>query len=63
VDNMPGWLQGFARNQPVSVTAEAVRAVVSGQPAGRLVLQSVAWAVAILAIFAPIAVRLYRRKI
>jgi oleandomycin transport system permease protein len=63
VDRMPGWLQGFARNQPVSVTASAVRAVVNGQPAGTLVLQSVAWAVAILAVFAPLAVRLYRKKI
>jgi ABC transporter DrrB family efflux protein len=63
VDSMPGWLQVFARHQPVSVTASAVRAIVNGQPAGSLALQSVAWCVGILLVFAPIAVRLYRRAV
>jgi ABC transporter DrrB family efflux protein len=63
VDRMPGWLQVFARHQPVSVTASAVRAIVNGQPAGSLALQSIAWGVGILLVFAPIAVRLYRRSI
>ncbi|MEX0983936.1 MAG: ABC transporter permease [Actinomycetota bacterium] len=63
VQNMPGWLQPWARNQPVSVTAEAVRALVNGGPTGSLVLKSVLWSVLILAIFAPIAVRLYRKAI
>ena len=63
VDSMPGWLQAFARHQPVSVTASAVRAIVNGQPAGTLTLQAVAWCVGILLVFAPIAVRLYRRAV
>ena len=63
VDNMPGWLQGWAGNQPVSVTAEAVRALTIGGPTSSLVIKSILWSIAIIAIFAPIAVRLYRRAV
>jgi ABC-2 type transport system permease protein/oleandomycin transport system permease protein len=63
VENMPGWLQPWARNQPVSVTADAVRALTIGGPTSSLVLKSILWSVLILAIFAPIAVRLYRRAV
>jgi ABC transporter DrrB family efflux protein len=63
VANMPGWLQPWARNQPVSVTAEAVRALTIGGPASSLVLKAILWSVLIIAIFAPIAVRLYRKAV
>jgi ABC transporter DrrB family efflux protein len=62
-DKMPGWLQVFANHQPVSGTASAVRALVNGGPTAAHVWQSVAWCVAILVAFAPIAVRLYRRAV
>ena len=61
VDSMPGWLQVFARHQPVSVTASAVRDLALGSPATSHVLQSLGWDLAILAVFAPLAVSLYRR--
>jgi ABC transporter DrrB family efflux protein len=63
VENMPGWLQPWARNQPVSVTADAVRALTVGGPAGSLVVKSILWSGLILAIFAPVAVRLYRKAV
>jgi ABC-2 type transport system permease protein/oleandomycin transport system permease protein len=63
VDTMPGWLQPFAEHQPVSVTASAVRALAIGGPTTSYVLQSLAWSVAILLVFAPIAVRRYRRAV
>jgi ABC-2 type transport system permease protein/oleandomycin transport system permease protein len=63
VSNMPGWLQGWAGNQPVSVTAEAVRALTIGGPTSSLVIKSVLWSIAIIAISAPIAVRLYRKAV
>jgi ABC-2 type transport system permease protein/oleandomycin transport system permease protein len=63
VANMPGWLQPWARNQPVSVTAEAVRALTIGGPTSSLVIKSIVWSVVIIAIFAPIAVHLYRRAV
>ena len=63
VETMPDWLQAFAEHQPVSVTASAVRALTLGGPATSLVLQSLAWCAAIVAVCAPLAVRMYRRKV
>ncbi len=63
VQSMPGWLQAFAKHQPVSVTASAVRELTLGGGAASDVWQSLAWCVGILAVFAPIAVRLYRRAV
>jgi ABC-2 type transport system permease protein/oleandomycin transport system permease protein len=63
VTSMPGWLQAFAEHQPVSVTASAIRALVIGGPTASYVLQSVAWIVGIVAVAAPVAVRLYRRAV
>ncbi len=63
VDHMPGWLQPWARNQPVSVTAETFRALTIGGPTSDLIMKSIFWSVVIIAIFAPIAVRLYRKAV
>ena len=63
VDSMPGWLQVFAEHQPVSVTASAVRALVLGGPVATDVVQSLAWSIGILIVFAPLAVRRYRRSL
>lgn len=60
--SMPGWLQAFAEHQPVSATVSAARALVLGGPTVRPVLKAVAWIVAILLVFAPLAVRRYRRS-
>jgi ABC-2 type transport system permease protein len=34
IATMPGWLQGFARNQPVTPVVEAIRGLLLGTPAG-----------------------------
>ena len=67
---MPGWLQPFAANQPVTVATNALRGLVLGQgalPPGRTVAGQVvlalAWAAAITTVFAPLAVRAYRRTV
>jgi ABC transporter DrrB family efflux protein len=67
---MPGWLQAFATNQPVTVATNALRGLVLGQgalPPGRTVAGQVAlalaWAAAIIAVFAPLAIRAYRRTV
>ena len=62
VETMPGWLQVWANNQPVSVTVTAVRDLTLGLPATGDVIRSVVWLVAILLIFIPLSVRLYRRS-
>ena len=62
-ESMEGFLQPFARNQPVSATVEAVRDTVLGRPAGHDVIVALVWCVVIVAICSPIAVRLYRRAV
>jgi ABC transporter DrrB family efflux protein len=59
--SMPGWLQVWARHQPVSATADAVRACMLGGPTAHKVLIAVAWSIGISAVLAPIAVNRYRR--
>ena len=61
VRTMPGWLQAFAQNQPVSVVVDALRALSLGGPTAGDVVRSLAWTAAILAVFGPLAVRRYRR--
>jgi ABC-2 type transport system permease protein/oleandomycin transport system permease protein len=63
VSSMPGWLQAFAKNQPVSIAIDAVRSLVLGGQfanTGKVVL-SLVWSIGIIAVFAPLAVRRYRR--
>jgi len=63
VGSMPGWLQAFARHQPVSVTVSAVRDLALGTPVASDLLQALAWMAAIVLVFAPLAVRRYRRAV
>ncbi len=60
VATMPDWLQPFARNQPLSVTVAAVRALLEGGPAIHWVWQSLAWSAGIMVVFFATALRLYR---
>lgn len=65
VESMPTWLQGFANHQPVGATVNAVRALMVGGPFAtetvKYVSLSLAWSIAIVAAFAPLAVSKYRR--
>jgi ABC transporter DrrB family efflux protein len=69
VATMPGWLQGFAEHQPITVMVDAVRVltqgpaaeVLLGHDAGWYVVRALAWSAAILVVFVPLAVARYRR--
>jgi ABC transporter DrrB family efflux protein len=63
VNTMPAWLQGFATHQPVSVFVDAVRALFLGQAVGADGWQSIAWCLAILAVFIPLSVWMYGRRV
>jgi ABC-2 type transport system permease protein/oleandomycin transport system permease protein len=52
VASMPGWLQGFAENQPVSVTATRCGAR-HRRDAGGAVWQSALWSIGLLAVLLP----------
>jgi ABC-2 type transport system permease protein len=69
VATMPSWMRGFAENQPVTVMVNAVRTLTQGHPAEVLlghptsyfVIRSLVWSLALVAVFAPLAVAKYRR--
>jgi ABC-2 type transport system permease protein len=70
LQSMPGWLEAWAKVNPVTIIVQALRALaLGGDTATRLqggstfthVWQAVAWIVGILLVFVPLAVRRYRR--
>ncbi len=61
IQSMPGWLQAFAKNQPISRAADTVRALTQGGPVAANLIWTLLWSTAILAVFAPLAVRRYRK--
>jgi len=68
---MPAWLRAFADWNPISAVAAACRQLFGGSPAPAVAawpmqhpeLATAAWSVALIAMFAPTAVYLYRRKV
>jgi ABC-2 type transport system permease protein/oleandomycin transport system permease protein len=63
VSAMASWLQGFAKYQPLSVTASAVRALCIGGPTMSYVIQSLAWCLGILVVCFPLGIWVYRRRV
>jgi ABC-2 type transport system permease protein len=63
VSSMPGWLQPIAEHNPFTYMVDAVRALFLGIPAGNSVWLALVWTLAIIAVFAPLAVWRYRRVV
>jgi len=61
ISGMPGWLQAFAKYQPITRAANTVRALTEGGPVAVNLVWTLTWSLAILAVFAPLTVRRYRR--
>jgi ABC-2 type transport system permease protein/oleandomycin transport system permease protein len=61
IATMPGWLQAFANNQPVTYVIDTMRALALGGPVAASLWKSVAWLAGIFIVFLPLAVRAYRR--
>ena len=61
ISTMPGWLQAFANNQPVTYVVDTMRALALGGPVAANLWKSVAWLAGIFIVFLPLAVRAYRR--
>ncbi len=59
---MPGWLQAFVQVNPMTYLTSAERGLLTGGPVTAPTVRSLLWALAILVVFAPLAVRAYRRK-
>jgi ABC transporter DrrB family efflux protein len=62
IQSMPGWLQAFAKANPMTLLADAMRGLMTGGPVAVAAGESMLWALGILIVFAPLAVRAYRRK-
>jgi len=69
-ETMPAWLRWFTEHQPVSVVTNALRGLILGEgalPVGRTiggqVALALAWSATIMVVFAPLAVRIYRRAV
>lgn len=62
LQTLPGWLQGFARNQPLTRMIDAVRGLALGLPdTTHHVVLSLVWCAVLVVVFAPIAVARFRR--
>jgi ABC-2 type transport system permease protein len=60
--SMPHWLKAFAEHQPVSYTANAIRALMLGTgSAERPALHAVAWSVGMIVVAATIATRRFKK--
>jgi ABC-2 type transport system permease protein len=56
---MPGWLQPFAKYQPITPMVDAVRSALAGS--SRDVVEALVWSAGLLVVFGPVAVLRYRR--
>jgi ABC-2 type transport system permease protein/oleandomycin transport system permease protein len=61
IETMPGWLQAFAKVNPVTAAIDTSRALTLGGPLATSLWKSLVWTVGIAAVFAPLAVYRYRR--
>jgi ABC-2 type transport system permease protein/oleandomycin transport system permease protein len=62
VETMPSWLKPIAQANPVTLVVNASRGLFLGTADTGTVLAAAAWIVGIVAVFAPLAIRSYRRR-
>jgi oleandomycin transport system permease protein len=62
-DKMPGWLQAWVEVNPVTLLADALRGLLIGGPLAVPLVQSLLWAAGIAAVFAPLALRAFKRRV
>lgn len=62
-ESMPGWLQAWVKVNPVTTLADALRGLLVSGPQPRPIVTSLLWALGIVVVFAPLAVRAVRRRI
>ncbi|HSX96466.1 MAG TPA: ABC transporter permease [Streptomyces sp.] len=59
---MPGWLQAFVNNSPVTHLASAVRELMAGEWPASEIAWTLGWSALFVLVFGPITMRLYNRK-
>jgi oleandomycin transport system permease protein len=63
VDTLPGWLQAFTRNNPVTHLIDTIRGLLLGGPVAEPLAWTAGWAALLLVVFVPLAMRAYRRRV
>jgi len=60
---MPGWLQAFAKHQPVTQVVDATRSLMVGGVLHNsgAVVRALLWCFGLLVVLVPVAVRKYRK--
>jgi ABC-2 type transport system permease protein len=61
-ETMPGWVQAFVNNNPITHLTSAARGLMHGTPVGDEIGWVLLWSAALVAVFAPLAMRLYRAE-
>lgn len=59
---MPGWLQAFVNNSPVTHLASAVRGLMGGDRPAAEIAWTLGWTALFVLVFGPVTMRLYNRK-
>lgn len=60
--SMPAGVRAFAENQPVTAFVEAIRTLLSGQPAGNNIWLAVTWSIGIILVAYAFAMRVYKKQ-
>jgi len=60
---MPGWLQAFVKANPITSVIDSVRGLMLGGAVASPVVKALIWMVVIQAVFAPLAIARYRRRV
>jgi ABC-2 type transport system permease protein len=61
-DTMPGWVQAFVENNPITHLASASRELMHGDVESAAIAWVLGWSVVLLAVFVPLTMRLYRTE-
>ncbi|SNT52107.1 oleandomycin transport system permease protein [Actinomadura meyerae] len=61
-ETLPGWLQAWAKVNPVGHTMEACRGLLIGGDVAEPLTKSLLWSAGLVVVFAPLAVLAYRRR-
>ncbi|TDW17870.1 ABC transporter permease [Kribbella kalugense] len=59
---LPGFLQAFTKVSPITYLVDTERALMGGGALQKPLLITIAWMVGLVAVFAPLAIRAYRRR-
>ncbi len=60
---LPAWLNAWSQVSPVTLLADTTRRLLLGGDVAHPALWTLAWAVAVVVVFAPLSVRAYRRRV